>query len=102
MCLQPIKPAVSWAATRVAKRSRELLLPLCSALLGPHLEDHIQTPQGGNESIGADAGERIKNDQRDGTFVLRSQAERVGLVQSGEEKLLAKYYCSPSIFIRGL
>ena len=34
-----------------------------------------------------------KNDQRDGTALLRGKAERVGVVQAGEEKALGRPSC---------
>jgi len=43
-----------------------------------------------------------KNDQRDGTPLLRGKAERVGAVQPGEEKAPGRPYCGLSVLKGGL
>jgi len=56
----------------------------------PILESPVQERQG---TVGAAPGKVHKNDQKARTPFLRGKAERVGVVQPGEEKVLERSYC---------
>ena len=75
-----------------ASRAREVILPLYSVLVRSQLEYSTQlwSPQ---YRRGINLLEHVqrkynKNDPRDGTSLLRGQAERAGAVQHGKEKSL--------------
>ena len=71
----------------VASRWREVIVPLCSALVRPHLECCIQV-----------WGPQHKKDVE----LLFRQAERAADVQPEEEKALGRPHCSFSILKGGL
>ena len=75
----------------MASRAREVIVPLCSTLVRPHLEYCIQLwgPQHRKDMdvlVGVGPEEGHEDDQRAGVPLLRGQAKRVGAVQPGEEK----------------
>jgi len=68
---------------------------LCSGesppgVLCPALESSAQERHG---AVGAGPEDGHKNDLRDGTPLLGGEAERVGVVQPGEEMALGRPYC---------
>ena len=79
----------------VASRSREVILPFCSALVRPHLEfwDSIQlwSPQHRKDM------DLLEQVQRRAKEMIRGlehlSYERIGVVQPAEEKVLGRPYC---------
>ena len=86
----------------VASRSTEVILPLYSALVGPHLVYCIQV-WSAQYRRDMDLLECVhKNDPRVGTPPLRRQVERTGAVQLGEEKVLGRPKSGLSVSKGGL
>jgi len=84
----------------VASRLREGILPLYSALESCV---QLQSPQHKRDMDLLEwVQEGHKNDQGDGTPLLKEKAERVGVVWPGEEKAPGKPSCSLSVLKGGL
>ena len=89
----------------MASRSREGILPLCSAPVRSHPSPASSS---GALSVGktwtswSGSGGGHKNDPRGGTLLLGGKAERVGAVQPGEEKALGTPYSGPPVLKGGL
>ena len=106
VCLQPRRPTIPWAASEVWRAGQgRWFWP--SALLW---WEPTWSPASSSEALrtgktwtwwsGSRGGH--KNDQRDGTPLLRREAERVGAVQPGEEKAVGRPYCGLSVLKGGL
>jgi len=82
----------------MASRSRKGILSLCSTLGRPHLKScSAALPPSAQERhgpVGEGPEEGHRNDQGDGTPLLWGKAERVGAVQSVQEKAVGRPYRS--------
>jgi len=98
LAAQKVDCSLGCTKNRVASRSREGILPLCSALVRPHPESRVQlwSPQHRKDM------ELLERVQRRTTKMIRGlehvsyeeQAERVGAVQPGGEKTAGRPYHS--------
>ena len=84
--------------SRVVRRSREGILPLCSALVRPPpevLHPSLESlAQDRHRPVGVGPEEGHQNVERVGTPLLWEMADRVGAVQPGKEKPVGRPYCS--------
>jgi len=79
----------------VASGSREVILPLYSALVRPQLWN--PQAQEGHGPVGAGPEEGHKDDLRAAAPLLWGKAERAGAVQPGEEKAAGRPHSSLSV-----
>ena len=89
---EPRKTTISWAASKETQQVKggDPVPLLCTGeaspeVLHPDVESSIQER---HKPVGTCLEKDHKNDPRDGTPLLRGQAERAGAVQLGEEKSL--------------
>ena len=79
----------------MANRQREGIVPICPALLRPHLQYCTQAHKPPTQEIpgavGVSPEEGHKNGQRSGAPLLQRKTEGVRLFQTGEEKAVGDF-----------
>jgi len=105
LAAQKANRALGCIPSSMGSRVREGILPLCSALVRPpgspvSSSGALGTGQTWSCWNGSRGGH--KNDQRTGAPLLGGKAERVGVVQPGEEKAEGRPYSSLPVLKGGL
>ena len=75
---------------------------LCCGKTPPGVLHSSLEPSAQKRPVGAGPEEGLKTDQRAGTPLIGGKADRVGVVQPGEEKALRRHYSSLSVSEGGL